>query len=285
MGAGIELQPNAVRVLQGLGVLDEIRRISVLTPALVLKEYTEGDVLHTQPVLEATQNYGFPCLSVHRAALRKTLYDKAAASGAHFIFDAPVQADGIDLGAGMLTFSQGQDQTGEEKCSLHADLIIAANGANSSFRQTMLGQKVEWTPHGKVVNRLLIDKELIQAQPDLRHLVEQQNCVVWLGPGSQAVTYSVDGKLNIAFTRPWSADPKDAFFGSQKVDFKAFEAELAAEGWDVQLRRLVGLGRDTGCHRWMFFEPKIDDETAPWRDSFSKFCLVGDAAHWTLPYL
>lgn len=182
----------------------------------------------------------------------------------------------------MVTFSH---RIGEETRSLHADLFIGANGANSSFCETILGQKVKWTPHGKVVNRLLIDKEIIQEHHDLRYLVEQENCVVWLGPESQAVTYAVDGKLNIAFTRPWSVDPKDAFFAHQKVDCPEFEAELALEGWDVKLRKLVGLGKADGCHRWMFFEPRIDDEKASWRDASGRFCLLGDAAHWTLPYL
>ena len=62
-----------------------------------------------------------------------------------------------------------------------------------------------------------------------------------------------------------------------------FQAELAAEGWDSEVRELIGLAED--CKRWMFFQPPVDDEKSPWVDDEARFCIVGDAAHQTLPYL
>ncbi|KAG8169785.1 hypothetical protein KVR01_000530 [Diaporthe batatas] len=294
-GAGIELQPNAVRVLQDLGVYDHVLQRSVLTPALVLKEYTEGRVLHTQSVVKAAMSYGAPCLSVHRPHLRNTLHDKAVALGVKVMFGQNIQTHGLDLDHGRLTLGGSDGASGQQEIedgpgteppqTLCADLFIGADGANSSLREVVTGHKTDWVPHGKVVIRILIDVGLIREHEDLRHLVERRDCVVWLGPESQAVTYCMGEIFNVAFTRPWSTDAKDAFYAPQKVDFEAFVEQLAAEGWDVRLRKLIGLARGTDILRWMFFEPQIDDEGTPWVNATGTCCLVGDAAHRTLPYL
>ncbi|KAI9898873.1 hypothetical protein N3K66_005334 [Trichothecium roseum] len=125
-----------------------------------------------------------------------------------------------------------------------------------------MGRKRELVPHGTVVHRITIDESLIRDAPNLRHLVAEDdpNTVVWLGPGSQAVTYSLDGIFNIAFTRPWRPATK----GGGDDDDAPFY----------------------GPQRRMFFEPEIDGEETPWVRGVARFfCLVGDAAHQTLPYL
>ncbi|KUI59747.1 3-hydroxybenzoate 6-hydroxylase [Cytospora mali] len=279
IGAGIQLHPNALRVLQELGVYDNVRSKSILTDAIILKEYATGKTMHTQDLLEAEKEYGAPVLTVHRPHLRQVLYDEALASGVEFRFGFTIKAGSNDLEKGILTL-RGESGAIE---SLQADLFIGADGANSAMREAVTGRKLEAIPHGKVVHRIVIDEARIRERPNLRYLVEKPNIIVWMGPQSQAITYSLGGMFNIAFTRPWSLDPADAFFGPQVVDLGAFQADLAAESWDPQLRELISLGSD--CLRWMFFEPKIDDEKTPWVDATARFCLVGDSAHQTLPYL
>ncbi|KAK7748757.1 hypothetical protein SLS53_000781 [Cytospora paraplurivora] len=256
-----------------------VRSKAVLTPAIILKDYASGKTLHTQDLLESAARYGAPLLTVHRAHLRQALYDEAIALGADVRFGVSVEANNSDIEKGTLTIS-GEGCPCE---TFHADLFVGADGANSVIREALTGRKSEAIPHGKVVHRIVVDESLIRERPSLHYLVEKPNVIVWLGPNSQAVTYSMAGVFNIAFTRPWSLDPADAFFGPREVDLEAFQAQLAAEAWDPQLRELISLGRD--CLRWMFFEPKIDDEETPWVDTNAKFCIVGDAAHQTLPYL
>ncbi|POS70124.1 hypothetical protein DHEL01_v211479 [Diaporthe helianthi] len=279
IGAGIQLHPNALRVLQDLDVYDSLRAKSIVVQAIVLKDYVTGETLHAQDLTGVESQYGVPVLTVHRAHVRQILYDKAIEMGVHVHFGCAINARDIDLGGGRVDL-RGPD--GAPK-SISADLFIGADGANSTMREAIMGSKREVIPHGKVVLRIVIEEELLKARDNLWSLVEDPKIVVWLGPESQAVTYSLGGVFNIAITRPGSLDPVDAFFGPKPVDLDHFRTELSAEGWDARLCELVSLGK--GCQQWMLFQPEIDGEQAPWRDVGGKFCIVGDAAHQTLPYL
>lgn len=279
IGAGVQLHPNALRVLQDLDVYGNVVGKSVLAPAIILKDYATGKTLHKQDLCEIEEAYGTPVLTVHRAHLRQILHDKAVAVGVQFEFGFIVKADAADLARGTVSLHAD----GRPSKSVSADLFVGADGANSALRQTLTGRKAEAVPHGKMVYRIVIDEKLVREQESLRHLVDKPNIIVWMGPNSQAVTYSLAGDFNIAITRPSSLDPAHVFFGQQAVDLKDFQAELAAEGWDLEVCELVGLGEE--CKRWMFFQPQIDDEKSPWVDNGARFCIIGDAAHRTLPYL
>ncbi|KAF3766661.1 FAD/NAD(P)-binding domain-containing protein [Cryphonectria parasitica EP155] len=280
VGAGIQLHPNALRVLQDLGVYDDVKAESVLTPTIMFKDYATGRTLHAQDVRGAEERYGAPVLTVHRAHLRQALYDQALAAGVHFEFGIVAQAGGVDLAGGAITLHAAD---GGPSKVVSADLFVGADGGTSAVREAFTGRKLSLVPHGKVVHRIVLDEALIRARPNLRHLVDAPNIIVWAGPASMAVTYSLAGRFNIAFTRPGSLDPADAFFRPEPVDLDGFLAELAVEGWDPEVLELIGLASD--CMRWMFFEPLIDNETVPWVDAGARFCIVGDAAHQTLPYL
>ncbi|KAL7627698.1 hypothetical protein AAE478_001892 [Parahypoxylon ruwenzoriense] len=268
------LHPNAVRVLQEIGIYDKIRSKSITPLSIILKASKTGQVLHTQNLLEAADKFGAPLLTLHRAHLRQLLYDEAVAQGVVVRHGVSIDAAGVDLANGVLRLSSSST-------TIHADLFIGADGGQSVVRAALTGRKPRAVPHGKVVNRLLIDERDIMARPHLRYLLEQPKIIVWLGPECEAVTYGLDGTFNIAFTWPWSSDPKDVFFGAQPVDLADFCTKLGA--WEPDLRELVGLG--TSCFRWMFFEPEVDDEDTPWIDPAGRFCIVGDAAHRGLPYL
>ncbi|KAI5859278.1 FAD binding domain-containing protein [Durotheca rogersii] len=274
IGAGIQLHPNAVRVLQDLGIYEKIRSKSVVPPSIILKEYTTGEILHNQDLLEPARKYGAPVLTLHRGDLRGLLYDGAVAEGVDVRHGVSIDLGDIDLVNGVVKLS-GQSEV------LRADLIIGADGAHSVVREALAGRKDEAVPHGKVVNRILIEEKAIAAVPSLRYLVEKPNIIVWLGPECQAVTYVLDGTFNIAFTWPSSLDPNDMFFGPQPVDLDEFRSRL--DNWEPELRDLVGLAEHS--LRWMLFEPIVDDKETPWVDTRGKFCIVGDAAHRVLPYL
>lgn len=271
-------------MLKDLDVYADVKAKSALAPAIILKDYATGKTLHKQDLGEIEELYGAPVLTVHRAHLRQILYEKALAAGVHFEFGFLVKADASDLARGTVSlYADTCSSSSSPFKAVSADLFVGADGANSALRKTLTGHKAEAIPHGKLVYRIVLDEKVVRARESLRHLVESPNIIVWMGPESQTVTYSLAGDFNIAITRPSSLDPADVFFGQQAVDVKGFQAELAAEGWDREVCDLVGLSED--CKRWMLFQPQIDDERSPWVDGEAKLCIIGDAAHRTLPYL
>ncbi|RYP14336.1 hypothetical protein DL765_006439 [Monosporascus sp. GIB2] len=167
-GAGIQLHPNAVRVLQDIGVYDKVRSRSVVPLSIILKAYKTGEVLHAQDLLEPADRYGAPLLTLHRAHLRQLLYDEAIAQGVTVRHGVGVDPAGIDLTNGALHLPN-LDET------FHADLFVGADGGHSVVREAPTGRKPRAIPDCMVVNRLLIDERAIRARPHLRYLVEQLN--------------------------------------------------------------------------------------------------------------
>ena len=268
------MHPNAVRVLKEIGVFDKMMAKSIVPVSIILKAYNTGQVLHRQYLEGPAKKYSdCPLLTLHRADLRQVLYDEAVAQGVTIRHGIKIDVSGVDLIGGTLTTDISE--------VIRADLFIGADGGESVVRTALLGYKPKAIPHGKIVHRILIQEADIIARPHLRYLVEKPNIVVWLGPECEAVTYGLDGVFNVAFTWPYSTDPKDIFFGAQPVDLDEFRANLT--NWEPDLREILSLGKD--CLRWEFFEPIADDEHTPWVGDTGKFCIVGDAAHRGLPYL
>ncbi|KAI1813756.1 FAD binding domain-containing protein [Poronia punctata] len=270
----IQLHPNAVKVLQEVGVFEKMMAKSIVPSSIVLKAYNTGQVLHKQDLREPARKYGAPLLTLHRAHLRQVLYDEAVAIGVKVRHGIKINVDGVDLANGTLRLADSAE-------TIRADLFIGADGGESVVRSALMGYKPKAVPHGKLVHRILIKEQDILARPHLRYLLEEPNIIVWLGPECEAVTYGLDGTFNIAFTWPYSKRAEDIFYGAQTVDLDEFRAKLGA--WEPDLREILSLGTD--CLRWMFFEPQVDDDKTRWVDDKGRFCIVGDAAHRGLPYL
>ncbi|KAI1313194.1 FAD binding domain-containing protein [Xylaria venustula] len=273
-GAGIQLHPNAVRVLKEIGVFEKIMDKSIIPFSIILKAYNTGQVLHAQDLRAPADKYNAPLLTLHRAHLRQVLYDEAIAKGVTIRHGIKIDVAGVDIINGTLKLADTSE-------TIQADLFIGADGGESVVRTALIGHKPQAIPHGKIVHRILIQEKDINSRPHLRYLLEMPNIIVWLGPECEAVTYGLDGIFNVAFTWPWPKDPENIFFGAQVVDLDDFRANLT--NWEPHLREILSLGSD--CLRWQFFEPIADDEHTPWVDDTGKFCIVGDAAHRGLPYL
>src|ERR1044072_3875821 len=73
-GAGIQLSPNATRVLSGLGLLDRLRPHVVVPEAIrIIKAQTGRDIARIPLGGDAEQRYGAPYWVIHRADLQGVL--------------------------------------------------------------------------------------------------------------------------------------------------------------------------------------------------------------------
>ncbi|KAK4145169.1 putative salicylate hydroxylase [Dichotomopilus funicola] len=273
VGAGIQLHPNALRVLQSVNLFPRILKTAITPPHLLLKSYKSGETLWDQDFIADTKRYGAPLIALQRTSLQACLYEEALAQGVVIRHGVEVKPGDVDLENGVLRLS------GEV---LQADLYVGADGGRSAVREALIGRgPPQPIPHGRVVMRILITEKEMLARPSLRHYAEDGNMVVWLGPDCQVVTYLLDGIFNVAFTWPWSKDKADVFVKPQPVDIDAFRKGLV--GWHPDLLEMLSL--TSGVLQWMMFEPTIDGEEVPWVDEGSKFVLAGDSAHQSLPYL
>lgn len=81
IGAGIQLAPKALRVLDALGVLDEVYDSAVFPPAATMRDATTGEVLaRLEFGREFKERYGYPYILIHRSDLHTSLVSAAKAS-------------------------------------------------------------------------------------------------------------------------------------------------------------------------------------------------------------
>ena len=66
IGAGLQLAPNATRVLKGFGVLADVLDVGVLPDRLVLASAITGEELTTLDVRDFDEMYGGPYVVAHR---------------------------------------------------------------------------------------------------------------------------------------------------------------------------------------------------------------------------
>src|SRR5512146_1070590 len=74
VGAGIQVSPNATRVLHGLGLGDDLAAMGVRPLALHQRRWSDGGTLLRTPLADAVVDaFGFAWYQTHRADLLTTL--------------------------------------------------------------------------------------------------------------------------------------------------------------------------------------------------------------------
>jgi 2-polyprenyl-6-methoxyphenol hydroxylase-like FAD-dependent oxidoreductase len=119
IGAGIFIKGNGLRVLEGFGLLDRIRRdCVVLREARTLDK--NGNILQQRLLHESN-----PVWNIQRELLIRALLARATELGARVHTDSSVDAISPD---GSVTIRGGQ---------VGAELVVAADGVNSVARHTL----------------------------------------------------------------------------------------------------------------------------------------------------
>lgn len=214
------------------------------------------------------EKYGAPYLVTHRADLRRILFEEAEAQGARVRLGVRIDIEKTSFADGVFHLA------GEEE--IHADLVIGADGLQSTCRDSLFPQLYPLRSTGKLVYRTIIDTEAMKST-QLNDLVLTPNIHVWLGPGSMAVCYLLKGAYNVVLTR--SAGDEPGFVGQRPAGIE--ELRPLFHDWDPQLRSLIEIGRE--FQKWTLLE--LDEQPSSWVHSDGKFVLIGDAAHPSLPYL
>lgn len=131
VGAGIQLAPNATRVLRRLDVLDTVAAPASRPSHLSFRSWSDGsEICRYATGRETEEEFGAPYLLLHRADLHDALV-------------AAVPPGSVRLNTAVVDITQDDDSacittaTGER---LHADLVVAADGIRSAARQWLFGK-------------------------------------------------------------------------------------------------------------------------------------------------
>jgi salicylate hydroxylase len=260
IGGGINIGPNAARILMRLGFGDALDRVAVRPLSTRQRRWQDGRSLQSAPLNPLCETlYGAPYLMIHRADLLSII-----ASG--------FPPERIHLGQRAVSLTDrgdGAEIRFDGDARVVADLVIGADGIHSTVRSALLGAEAPRFA-GCVAYRGLVPAERVA------DLGLEVGLVSWLGPGAHFVHYFVAGGRLVNFVG-WTEH--DSWNREDWTDRATIGRALAAfEGWHPQVRRIIGAA-DT-CFVWALF----DREPLP-RWSFGRITLLGDACHPMYPFM
>ena len=261
-GAGIQLGPNATRLLASLGVFDAVSAVGFKPDALRLFDGATGGILASVPLGSvAEERYGGPYLTFHRADLHAALLATCKGLG------AIVLRDGFEV-TEVESVADGVAATGADGTCLEGSSLIAADGIWSSLRDRI-------APHaalrfaGATAWRALLPGDKVRAPFDA------PGVGLWLGPRAHLVHYPVRGGKDVnvvAVVEGGSAKQGWTLRAEPSALLPAFHA------WANSARSLLESVENWRC--WSLFRLKPLHHWANGR-----LALLGDAAHPVLPYL
>lgn len=254
VGAGIQISPNGVAVLDGLGLGAAARRAGVESRAVVLRHGPSGRSVARMEFAKHPQPR--PYLMMHRADLIGVLEQGARQAGVDICLDQRIRSVEA-AGPGVRLTQQDGKMT--------VPFLVGADGLRSRTRALLNGADAPRFT-GQVAWRAVIGAG---GEASAVSTVE-------MGPGRHLVRYPIRGgvQMNIVGIREqetWSEE------GWKHVD-DPDNLRAAFAGFSPRVRKL--LDRVETVNIWGLFRHPV----APhWHGG--QVVLVGDAAHPTLPFL
>ncbi|MET4256931.1 salicylate hydroxylase [Bradyrhizobium sp. S3.12.5] len=266
VGAGLQLSPNASRVLVELGLTERLKLRAVVPDAVSIMSARAGGELLRMPLGEpAAHRAGAPYWVVHRADLQSAL---AGAIADHPDIDLKLGATFEDVAphARGLTVVH---RSGTIRRSDLASALIGADGIWSTVRQHLFPE-VQPRFSGLIAWRGTLDATQLPKEYTARRVQ------LWMGSNAHLVAYPIAGgrQLNVVAVLPgtWNR-PGWSTPGDPLEVMDAF----AAPRWPPTARMM--LAAVDSWRKWALFAVP---DGCPWSEG--QVALLGDAVHAMLPF-
>lgn len=268
IGAGLQLSPNATRILQRLGVAERLATTAVVPEGLSIRSARSGAEIAYMPIGRAMEfRYGAPYWVLHRADLQTALA-AAAADEPDIELKLGTRLDDLAIHANGIT-AQLRDARGvitDER----VPALIGADGLWSTTR-AQLGDRTKPVFRERTAWRALVPASSVPVS------LQQPVTRLWLGRNAHLVHYPVRGGtlINIVaiVADRWNA-PGWSTPGTRDELLRHF----GRDRWAKEARDLVELPGT--WVKWALSD--LSEVSFPQRGPAT---LIGDAAHAMLPFL
>jgi salicylate hydroxylase len=269
IGAGIQLSPNAARVLIALGLRERLERRAVAPQELRVMGARGARVLARAPLAAGTARGDAPYWMIHRGDLQAALLEAVRADHA-ITLHLGARVDDFVLDEDGVTISAAGRQRG---CAL-----IAADGLWSRLR-ARLGHRDEPRFARRVAWRALVPADAVA--PDAR----APAVTLWFDGDNHLVHYPVRGGDLINVVAIVGDDWREAGWNAPGERAEIL-ARYGAATWPPAARTVLAAAQQ--WHKWALYDRlPIGEARAAAGTAWGHgaVTLLGDAAHPMLPYL
>jgi salicylate hydroxylase len=266
-GAGLQLSPNATRLLARLGVLPRLTASAVQVQSIDLLSGAARPLLSLD-VSASSQRWGAPYLAVHRADLSAALMQAAMSRPAII----------VRFGAEVTHFARHANGVTASLTTSHAIgevegiFLIGADGAWSKVGGELFNSPPKFT--GYVAHRAMMDASAALPDP-LRQLLDRRAVGAFLAPRAHLVAYPLRGgaALNLVLITRASAEPR-----RQALLPQGRLPPHAAAPFAPEMQSCLNEGG-----LWTQWPVYAQSHSANWADG-KNVILIGDAAHAIAPF-
>ena len=266
-GAGIQLSPNATRILFALGLEDRLSADAVAPDAVEVKA-ASGRILARIPLGDvAAERYGAPYWVTHRGDLQAALLEAVRGHPDIALKLGTRVEDVVWHDRGVSVACRQGARTADET----GVALVGADGLWSPLR-TRLGHETEPVFGDRAAWRALVPADRVA--PDFRTDTIQ----LWLGRDAHLVHYPVKAGtlINIvAIVGDHWADPGWSAEGARDEIIRVMSRRQFAE----PARELIALPER--WQKWALYD--LPPQPKRWSDG--PVTLLGDAAHPMLPFM
>ncbi|EKF18488.1 FAD-dependent monooxygenase [Nitratireductor pacificus] len=262
IGADVNLTPNAVHALDGLGVGEVLRRTAARPEYRISRTWDSGEETSRLPMSTAAEErYGAPQLTIHRADLLAALENTLVPGTIRFA--TPVE--------GAMPYGDGAAAILGDGTRFEADVLIGADGIHSAVRRALFGEDhPRFT--GLVSYRAVFPRERGDGIPNLDSFTK------WWGPTSdrQIVTFPLNrGSEIFVFATTAQQDWTEEGW-TLPGDIGALRAAYA--DFHPEARALLD-----ACETVTRSALHVREPMQHW--SSGAITLLGDAAHPMVPFM
>jgi salicylate hydroxylase len=257
-GAGLQLSPNAMKILNQFGLGSAIAAVSFEPENGTIRNGVSGKTYLQIPLKALCRSkYGAPYFNIHRADLQDALVGKARDCGVV-----------LNLGQTVVGFTDSGELLMDE-VGRKSDIIVAADGIRSAIGGQM---------HPQIAPRFtgqVAWRGTVAATGLPRDLIPK-DATVWVGKGRHIVTYFLRGGDLVNFV---AVEERDNWQDpGWKHQGDPAELRAAFQGWNPAIETLLSAVDQT--YLWALFDRPV---LPFWFDGPA--VLLGDACHPTLPFM
>jgi 6-hydroxynicotinate 3-monooxygenase len=260
IGAGIQMMPNSMKVLRGIGVEEKLRQTAFEPYSHLNREGDTGRVMRELPMPESL--FGAPYLCMHRADLHDALLSAVPGEIIHL----DKKLTGLEQRGGQVTmeFADGT--------RAHADAAIGADGVHSVVRDIIIGRD-EPIHRGRIAYRAVFPSTLLNGKE-----IGPSRTKWWGTDRHIVIYYTTRTRSEVYFVTsvPEPAEWLTRESWSAKGEVK--ELRKAYEAFHPDVRAVLEACPD--CHKWAILER---EPLPKWSEG--RAVLLGDACHPMTPYM